>query len=121
MNCDIFNVNVKKRHYLIRNQLLRHQRSRTDEETNKARWRSTSTRSKLADHSIKHIGQSEEIAHCNTPLIPHNGCYQIPFPLSLCNTRKEIEKESIAKSGSTSFERSITRGNIEFIQGIKER
>jgi hypothetical protein len=58
---------------------------------------------------------------CNTPLIPHNGCYQIPFPLNLCNTRKEIEKESIAKSGSTSLERSITRGNIEFIHDIKER
>jgi hypothetical protein len=28
----------------------------------------------------------------------------------LYNIRKELEKESIAKSGSTSFERSITRG-----------
>jgi hypothetical protein len=59
--------------------------------------------------------------NCNTLLIPHNGCYQIPFPLNLCNTRKEIEKESIAKSGSTSLERSTTRGNIEFTQDIKER
>jgi hypothetical protein len=58
---------------------------------------------------------------CNTPLIPHNGCYQIPFPLNLCNTRKEIEKESIAKSGSTSLERSITRGEHRVYTGIKER
>jgi hypothetical protein len=62
----------------------------------------------------------KEIHTCNTPLIPHKGCYQIAFPLNLCNTRKEIEKESIAKSGSTSLERSITRGNIEFIHDIKE-
>jgi hypothetical protein len=57
------------------------------------------------------------------PLIPHNGCYQIPFPLNLCNTRNEIKRENIAKSGSTSLERSITRGggNIEFIQDIKDR
>jgi hypothetical protein len=59
--------------------------------------------------------------NCNTPLIPHNGCYKVPFPQNLCNTRKEIEKESIAKSGSTSLKRSITRGNIEIIQEIKER
>jgi hypothetical protein len=44
------------------------------------------------------------------PLIPHNGCYQIPFPLNLCNTRNEIKRENIAKSGSISLERSITRG-----------
>jgi hypothetical protein len=36
--------------------------------------------------------------------------YQIPFPLNLCNTRNGIERESIAKSGSTSLERSITGG-----------
>jgi hypothetical protein len=54
-------------------------------------------------------------------LIPHNGCYQIPFPLNLCNTRNEIKRENIAKSGSTPLERSITRGNIEFIQDIKDR
>jgi hypothetical protein len=53
---------------------------------------------------------TKEASFCNTPLIPQNGCYQIPFPQNLCNTRKEIEKESIAKSGSTSLERSITRG-----------
>jgi hypothetical protein len=35
---------------------------------------------------------------------------------------KKINRErSIAKSGNTSLERSITRGNIEFIQDIKER
>lgn len=62
MNCDIFNVNVKNHRNLILNQLLQHRRSRTDEEANKARRRSTSTRSaKLADHSTKHIGRSEEI------------------------------------------------------------
>jgi hypothetical protein len=55
------------------------------------------------------------------PLIPHNGCYQIPFPRNLCNTINEIKRESIAKSGITSLERSITRGNIEFIQDIKDR
>jgi hypothetical protein len=55
------------------------------------------------------------------PLIPHNGCYQIPFPLNLCNTRNEIKRENIAKSGSTSLERSITSGDIEFIQDIKDR
>jgi hypothetical protein len=44
------------------------------------------------------------------PLVPHIGCYQIPFPLNLCNTRNGIERESIAKSGSTSLERSITGG-----------
>jgi hypothetical protein len=44
------------------------------------------------------------------PLISHIGCYQIPFPLNLCNTKNEIKRESIAKSGSTSLERSITRG-----------
>jgi hypothetical protein len=38
------------------------------------------------------------------------GCYQIPFPLNLCNTRNGIERENIAKSGNTSLERSITRG-----------
>jgi hypothetical protein len=54
------------------------------------------------------------------PLIPHNECYQIPFPLNLCNTRNEIKRENIAKSGSTSLERSITRGDIEFIQDIKD-
>jgi hypothetical protein len=32
------------------------------------------------------------------------------LPTNLYNIRKELEKESIAKSGSTSFERSITRG-----------
>jgi hypothetical protein len=46
------------------------------------------------------------------PLVPHIGCYQIPFPLNLCNTRNGIERESIAKSGSTSLERSITGGKI---------
>jgi hypothetical protein len=55
------------------------------------------------------------------PLIPHNGCYQIPFPLNLCNTRNEIKRENIAKSGSTSLKRSITGGNIEFIHDIKDR
>jgi hypothetical protein len=56
------------------------------------------------------------------PLVPHIGCYQIPFPLNLCNTRNGIERESIAKSGSTSLERSITGGkNMEFIQDIKDR
>jgi hypothetical protein len=56
------------------------------------------------------------------PLIPHNGCYQIPFPLNLCNTRNEIKRENIAKSGSTSLERSIIRGgDIEFIRDIKGR
>jgi hypothetical protein len=54
------------------------------------------------------------------PLFPHNRCYQIPFPLNLCNTRNEIKRENIAKSGSTSLERSITRGNIEFIQDITD-
>jgi hypothetical protein len=34
----------------------------------------------------------------------------------------KIKRESIAKSGSTSLERSITRGgNMEFIQDIKDR
>jgi hypothetical protein len=55
------------------------------------------------------------------PLVPHIGCYQIPFPLNLCNTRNEKKRESIAKSGSTSLERSITRGGMEFIQDIKDR
>jgi hypothetical protein len=31
------------------------------------------------------------------------------------------EREIIAKSGSTSLERSITGGNMEFIQDIKDR
>jgi hypothetical protein len=62
-----------------------------------------------------------KLSSVTPPLIPHNGCYQIPFPLNLCNTRNEIKRENIAKSGSTSLERSITRGNIEFIQDIKDR
>jgi hypothetical protein len=33
-----------------------------------------------------------------------------PFPQNINNLRKEIEKENIAKSGSTSLESSITRG-----------
>jgi hypothetical protein len=33
-----------------------------------------------------------------------------PSHNNLYNIRKEIEKKSIAKSGSTSLERSITRG-----------
>jgi hypothetical protein len=47
---------------------------------------------------------------CNTPLLPHNEFYQIPFPQKLIQHKKKIEKKSIAKSGSTSLERSITRG-----------
>jgi hypothetical protein len=47
---------------------------------------------------------------CNTPLLPHNEFYQIPFPHNLNNIRKEIETEINAKSGSTSLESSITRG-----------
>jgi hypothetical protein len=62
------------------------------------------------------------IVRVTLPLVPHIGCYQIPFPLNLCNTRNEIKRESIAKSGSTSLERSITRGgDMEFIQDIKDR
>jgi hypothetical protein len=34
--------------------------------------------------------QGQEVVHClgkcNTPLIPHNGCYQKPFLQNLCNT-----------------------------------
>jgi hypothetical protein len=55
------------------------------------------------------------------PLIPHNRCYQIPFPLNLCNTRNEIKRENIAKSGSTSLERSITRGEHRFHTGYKRQ
>jgi hypothetical protein len=43
---------------------------------------------------------------CNTPLIPHNGCYQKNLSTKLM---QHIEKESIAKSGNTSLESSITR------------
>jgi hypothetical protein len=43
-------------------------------------------------------------------MLPHNECYPIPFPQNLYNIRKELEKESIAKSGSTYLERSITMG-----------
>jgi hypothetical protein len=62
------------------------------------------------------------VVYVTPPLIPHNGCYQIPFPLNLCNTRNEIKRENNAKSRSTSLKRSITGGgNIEFIQDIKDR
>jgi hypothetical protein len=47
---------------------------------------------------------------CNTPLLPHNECYQIPFSQNLNNMRKEMETESKEKSGSISLESSITRG-----------
>jgi hypothetical protein len=55
------------------------------------------------------------------PQIPHNGCYQIPFPLNLCNTRNEIKRESIAKSGITSLERSITRREHRVHTGYKRQ
>jgi hypothetical protein len=58
---------------------------------------------------------------CNTPTNPHNGYYQIPFPLNLCNTRNEIKRENIAKSGSTSLERSITRGEHRVHAGYKRQ
>jgi hypothetical protein len=35
--------------------------------------------------------------------------------------KKKLEKESIAKSGSTSLERSITWGKHRVYTGIKER
>jgi hypothetical protein len=50
-----------------------------------------------------------------------SGCYQIPFLLNLCNTRNEIKRESIAKSGSTSLERSITRGGHRVHTGYKRQ
>jgi hypothetical protein len=55
------------------------------------------------------------------PLIPHNGCYQIPFPLNLCNTRNEIKRENIAKFSSTSLERSIIRGKHRVHTGYKRQ
>jgi hypothetical protein len=55
------------------------------------------------------------------PLVPHIGCYQIPFPLNLCNTRNGIERESIAKFDSTSLERSITGGKHEVHTGYKRQ
>jgi hypothetical protein len=54
-------------------------------------------------------------------MVTHIGCYQKLLPLNLCNTRNVIKRENIAKSGSTSLESSITRGNMEFIQDIKDR
>ncbi len=58
--------------------------------------------------------------NCNTPLVTHNGYYQKPHPPNLLNTRDVIKNENIAKSGSTSFETSITRrGNMKLIQDIK--
>jgi hypothetical protein len=44
--------------------------------------------------------------NCNTPLIQHNRCYQKNLSTKLM---QHIEKESIAKSGSTSLESSIIR------------
>jgi hypothetical protein len=55
------------------------------------------------------------------PLVPHIGCYQIPFPLNLCNKRNGIEREGIAKSGSTSLERSITGGKHGVHTGYKRQ
>jgi hypothetical protein len=55
------------------------------------------------------------------PPVPHIGCYQIPFPLNLCNTRNGIERESIAKSGSNSLERSITGGKHGVHTGYKRQ
>jgi hypothetical protein len=66
-------------------------------------------------------GTVREEPDVTPPLVPHIGCYQIPFPLNLCNTRNGIERESIAKSSSTSLERSITGGDMEFLQDIKDR
>jgi hypothetical protein len=48
-------------------------------------------------------------SNCNTPLLPHNECYQSPFSQNLNNIRKEMETESKEKSGSTSLENSMTR------------
>jgi hypothetical protein len=47
---------------------------------------------------------------CNTPLNPHNECYQQPFPQNLYHIRKVLETENKTKSSSTSLESSITGG-----------
>jgi hypothetical protein len=62
-----------------------------------------------------------DLAAVTPPLILHNGCYQIPFPLNLCNTRNKIKRENIAKSGSTSLERSIIRGEHRVHTGYKRQ